>query len=127
MRRKTRQISVGWVKVGGDAPIVVQSMTSTKTHQVEETLSQIKRLAKAGCEIIRVYASEKYENQAFVYGKAVGLQFHIEVDQNMVKEWAELYRDELQEEKVGEDMLRVEDRVYEQNYQLIESLIRGLI
>jgi (E)-4-hydroxy-3-methylbut-2-enyl-diphosphate synthase len=38
MRRKTRQISVGWVKVGGDAPIVVQSMTSTKTHQVEETL-----------------------------------------------------------------------------------------
>jgi (E)-4-hydroxy-3-methylbut-2-enyl-diphosphate synthase len=54
MRRKTRQISVGWVKVGGDAPIVVQSMTSTKTHQVEETLSQINRLAKAGCEIIRV-------------------------------------------------------------------------
>jgi (E)-4-hydroxy-3-methylbut-2-enyl-diphosphate synthase len=54
MRRKTRQISVGWVKVGGDAPVVVQSMTSTKTHQVEETLSQINRLAKAGCEIIRV-------------------------------------------------------------------------
>lgn len=54
MRRKTRQISVGWVKVGGDAPIVVQSMTSTKTRQVEETLSQINRLAKAGCEIIRV-------------------------------------------------------------------------
>jgi GMP synthase-like glutamine amidotransferase len=76
---------------------------------------------------LRVYASEKYENQAFVYGKAVGLQFHIEVDQSMVKEWAELYRDELQEEKVGEDMLRVEDWVYEQNYRLIESLIRGLI
>jgi GMP synthase-like glutamine amidotransferase len=55
---------------------------------------------------VRVYASEKYENQAFVYGKAVGLQFHIEVDQNMVKEWAELYRDELQEEKVGEDRLQ---------------------
>jgi len=49
------------------------------------------------------------------------------VDQNMVKEWAELYRDELQEEKIGEDMLRVEDWVYEQNYQLTESLIRGLI
>jgi GMP synthase-like glutamine amidotransferase len=76
---------------------------------------------------VRVYASEKYENQAFVYGKAVGLQFHIEVDQNMVKEWAELYRDEFQEEKIGEDMLQVEDGVYEQNYRLIESLIRGLI
>ena len=62
-----------------------------------------------------------------MYGKAVGLQFHIEVDQNMVKKWAELYRDELQEEKIGEDMLRVEDWVYEQNYRLIESLIRGLI
>jgi len=45
----------------------------------------------------------------------------------MVKEWAELYRDELQEEKVREDMLRVEDWVYEQNYRLIESLIRRLI
>jgi len=76
---------------------------------------------------LRIYASEKYENQAFVYGKAVGLQFHIEVDQNMVKEWAELYRDELQEEKIGEDRLWVEDWVYEQNYRLIESLIRGLI
>jgi len=76
---------------------------------------------------VRVYASEKYENQAFVYGKAVGLQFHIEVDQSMVKEWAELYRDELQEEKVGKDMLRVEDRVYERNYRLVENLIRGLI
>jgi hypothetical protein len=62
-----------------------------------------------------------------VYGKPVGLQFHIEVDQSMVKEWQELYRDELQEEKIGEDMLRVEDWVYERNYRLTESLIRGLI
>jgi GMP synthase-like glutamine amidotransferase len=76
---------------------------------------------------LRIYASEKYENQAFVYGNAVGSQFHIEVDQNMVKEWAELYRNELQEEKIGEDRLWVEEGVYEQNYRLIESLIRGLI
>ncbi|ADC88958.1 1-hydroxy-2-methyl-2-(E)-butenyl 4-diphosphate synthase [Thermocrinis albus DSM 14484] len=53
-RRKTRQIQVGWVKVGGSAPVVVQSMTSTKTHKVEETLQQIKRLWEAGCELIRV-------------------------------------------------------------------------
>jgi len=64
MRRKTRQISVGWVKVGGDAPIVVQSMTSTKTHQVEETLSQIYRLAKAGCEIIRVAVPHREDLEA---------------------------------------------------------------
>ncbi len=53
-RRKTRQIQVGSVKIGGDAPIVVQSMTSTKTHDIEATLEQIKRLAKAGCELVRV-------------------------------------------------------------------------
>jgi 4-hydroxy-3-methylbut-2-en-1-yl diphosphate synthase (EC 1.17.4.3) len=64
MRRKTRQISVGWVKVGGDAPIVVQSMTSTKTHQVEETLFQINRLAKAGCEIIRVAVPHREDLEA---------------------------------------------------------------
>jgi (E)-4-hydroxy-3-methylbut-2-enyl-diphosphate synthase len=64
MRRKTRQISVGWVKVGGNAPVVVQSMTSTKTYQVEETLSQINRLAKAGCEIIRVAVPHREDLEA---------------------------------------------------------------
>lgn len=55
-RRKTRPVYVGNVQIGGDAPIVVQSMTDTKTHNIEETLNQINRLAKAGCEIIRVAA-----------------------------------------------------------------------
>lgn len=64
MKRKTRQISVGWVKVGGNAPVVVQSMTSTKTHQVEETLSQINRLAKVGCEIIRVAVPHREDLEA---------------------------------------------------------------
>ncbi|WP_448588244.1 flavodoxin-dependent (E)-4-hydroxy-3-methylbut-2-enyl-diphosphate synthase [Thermocrinis sp.] len=63
-RRKTRQISVGWVKVGGSAPVVVQSMTSTKTHDVEATLSQIDRLAKAGCEIIRVAVPHQEDVEA---------------------------------------------------------------
>jgi len=53
-RRKTRPVYVGNVKIGDGAPIVVQSMTDTKTHDVEATLNQINRLAKAGCEIIRV-------------------------------------------------------------------------
>jgi (E)-4-hydroxy-3-methylbut-2-enyl-diphosphate synthase len=48
----------------GDAPVVVQSMTSTKTHQVEETLSQINRLAKAGCEIIRVAVPHREDLEA---------------------------------------------------------------
>lgn len=45
---------MGNVKIGDGAPIVVQSMTDTKTHDVQATLNQINRLAKAGCEIIRV-------------------------------------------------------------------------
>ncbi|WP_456399536.1 flavodoxin-dependent (E)-4-hydroxy-3-methylbut-2-enyl-diphosphate synthase [Persephonella sp.] len=53
-RRKTRKIKVGNVEIGGDSPIVVQSMTDTKTYNVEETLNQINRLYAAGCEIIRV-------------------------------------------------------------------------
>ncbi len=55
-RRKTRPVYVGNVQIGGGAPVIVQSMTDTKTHNIEETLSQINRLAKAGCEIIRVAA-----------------------------------------------------------------------
>src|SRR5229473_4030153 len=52
-RRKTRQIRIGGVKVGGDAPITVQSMTKTDTRDVEATLLQIWALEAAGCEIVR--------------------------------------------------------------------------
>ncbi len=63
-RRKSRQINVGNVRIGGDAPVVVQSMTSTKTHEVEETLLQIERLHKAGCEIVRVAVPHKEDVEA---------------------------------------------------------------
>ncbi|MFM8001005.1 MAG: flavodoxin-dependent (E)-4-hydroxy-3-methylbut-2-enyl-diphosphate synthase, partial [Actinomycetota bacterium] len=52
-RKKTRQINVGKVAVGGDAPISVQSMTITKTADVDATLQQIYALAAAGCDIVR--------------------------------------------------------------------------
>ncbi|QTA92699.1 flavodoxin-dependent (E)-4-hydroxy-3-methylbut-2-enyl-diphosphate synthase [Desulfonema magnum] len=53
-RKKTRQITVGNVKIGGMAPVAVQSMTNTFTQDVPATVSQIKRLEEAGCEIVRV-------------------------------------------------------------------------
>ena len=53
-RRKTRQVQVGTVKIGGDAPISVQSMTSTDTRDVKATVDQIRQLEEVGCEIIRV-------------------------------------------------------------------------
>ena len=53
-RRKTRQIQVGAVKIGGDAPVSVQSMCSTDTRDVAATVEQIRQLETAGCELIRV-------------------------------------------------------------------------
>src|SRR5215475_3905843 len=52
-RRKTRQIELGGIKVGGDAPITVQSMTKTDTRDVQATLLEIWSLEAAGCDIVR--------------------------------------------------------------------------
>ena len=52
--RQSRQISIGNVKIGGGAPVSVQSMTITDTRDVASTVSQIKRLEEAGCDIVRV-------------------------------------------------------------------------
>ena len=53
-RRPTRKIRVGKVEVGGDAPISVQSMTTTKTWDINGTLQQIAELTASGCDIVRV-------------------------------------------------------------------------
>jgi len=53
-RRQTRQVQVGTVKVGADAPIAVQSMTNTLTTDIDTTVAQIKRLEEAGADIVRV-------------------------------------------------------------------------
>lgn len=53
-RKQTRQLKLGSVRIGGGAPIAIQSMTNTDTRDVEATLGQIKRLHDAGCEIVRV-------------------------------------------------------------------------
>jgi (E)-4-hydroxy-3-methylbut-2-enyl-diphosphate synthase len=53
-RKKTREIRVGNVSVGGTAPVIIQSMTNTFTQDVQSTVAQIHRLEKAGCEIVRV-------------------------------------------------------------------------
>jgi (E)-4-hydroxy-3-methylbut-2-enyl-diphosphate synthase len=57
-RRRTRRIMVGNVPVGGDAPVTVQSMTITKTADVEGTIQQIYALAAAGCDIVRCTCNE---------------------------------------------------------------------
>src|SRR5881398_1074654 len=59
-----RQISVGGVKIGGGAPVVVQSMTTTKTHDVPATTAQVAALASAGCEIVRVAVPKTEDAEA---------------------------------------------------------------
>lgn len=54
MRRKTKEIKIGGLKIGGDAPITVQSMTNTDTRDAVSTVNQIHRLEQAGCDLVRV-------------------------------------------------------------------------
>jgi (E)-4-hydroxy-3-methylbut-2-enyl-diphosphate synthase len=63
-RRRTRQIQVGKVAVGGDAPISVQSMTTTLTADVNSTLQQIAELTAAGCDIVRVACPSQDDAEA---------------------------------------------------------------
>tara|TARA_B100000768_G_scaffold81587_1_gene77362 strand:+ start:689 stop:1813 length:1125 start_codon:yes stop_codon:yes gene_type:complete len=65
VRRKSRQIMVGNVPVGGDAPISVQSMTNTSTGDVAATVAQIESIQKAGADIVRVSVPSMEEAEAF--------------------------------------------------------------
>jgi len=63
-RRKTRTIRLGDVSIGGDSPVIVQSMTNTDTRDVRATVRQIHALEKAGCEIIRVAVPDQSAAEA---------------------------------------------------------------
>jgi (E)-4-hydroxy-3-methylbut-2-enyl-diphosphate synthase len=64
VRRKSRQVMVGNVPVGGDAPITVQTMTNTLTHDVAATVAQIKRAEAAGVDIVRVSCPDQESSLA---------------------------------------------------------------
>ncbi len=59
VRRKTRQVNVGGILVGGNAPISVQTMTKTKTSDIEATVKQVCDAAEAGCDIVRITVNDK--------------------------------------------------------------------
>lgn len=63
-RRKSRQVKVGKLALGGDAPVRIQSMTTTSTRDVKTTVKQIKGLAEAGCEIVRVACPSEEDAKA---------------------------------------------------------------
>ncbi|WP_415238310.1 flavodoxin-dependent (E)-4-hydroxy-3-methylbut-2-enyl-diphosphate synthase [Seleniivibrio woodruffii] len=64
-RKKTRQIKIGDVAVGGGAPVSIQSMTNTDTRDTEATIAQIQRLEAAGCEIVRCAVVDENAAKAF--------------------------------------------------------------
>ena len=64
MRRKSREINVGNVKIGGKNPISVQTMTNTLTHDVEATLEQISLIEQEGCDIVRVSVPDEKSSKA---------------------------------------------------------------
>ena len=64
VRHKVREVAVGDRVVGGDTPILVQSMTTTNTFDIEETIAQIHRLEEAGCELVRVTVPKKADVEA---------------------------------------------------------------
>jgi (E)-4-hydroxy-3-methylbut-2-enyl-diphosphate synthase len=85
-RRPTRQVMVGSVPVGGDAPVTVQSMTITKTADVEGTLAQIYALSAAGADIVRCTCNEKAaaEGLAMIVPRSpvpivADIHFHVEM------------------------------------------------
>jgi (E)-4-hydroxy-3-methylbut-2-enyl-diphosphate synthase len=63
-RRKTRQVAIGRVKIGGDAPVALQTMTSCHTHDIDKCIAEIARLAAAGADLIRVAVPERKDTAA---------------------------------------------------------------
>ncbi|RMF86219.1 MAG: flavodoxin-dependent (E)-4-hydroxy-3-methylbut-2-enyl-diphosphate synthase [Planctomycetota bacterium] len=63
-RRKTRQVTVGTVKIGGDAPVALQTMTSGYTHEIDTCIAEVQKLARAGADLVRVAVPEKQDTEA---------------------------------------------------------------
>ncbi len=74
MRMKTREIKIGDVTIGGNHPIAIQSMTNTKTQDVQATVDQILRLERAGCQIVRSTVPDMEAAKAF---SEIKKQIHI--------------------------------------------------
>ena len=79
-RKITRQIHVGDIPVGGGAPIPVQSMTNTDTHDAEATLRQIRALEEAGCDIVRLAVPDVAAADTFRYLKTHGVHIPLVAD-----------------------------------------------
>ncbi len=99
-KRRSRQVSVGGITLGGDAPIRVQSMTNTDTRNVTATVEQIRRLQRSGCEIVRVAVPDEEAARAL-------REIKKEVDLPIVADIHFDYRLALGALEAGVDKLRI--------------------
>ena len=112
IRRKTREVKIGNVLVGGSAPIAIQSMTNTDTHDKLATYEQIKALESAGCDIVRITVPDVEAADTIIYLKEKGINIPVVADIHFD------YRVALRCADVGVDKIRInpgnigeEDRV----------------
>src|SRR3977135_2473562 len=82
--RKTRQIMIGGTRVGGDAPVVVQSMCATRTIDVDQTVAQTHQLARAGAGIVRIALDNEKEVPALkeIRAQTPGINLSVDLQEN---------------------------------------------
>ncbi len=114
IRRKTKTINIGKIAIGGDAPIAIQSMTNTDTHDKTATLAQIQLLERAGCDIIRITVPDVEAADTIPYLKENGVTIPIVADIHFD------YKVALRCAEVGVDKIRInpgnigsDERVFE--------------
>ena len=112
IRRKTREINVGCIKIGGNNKIAIQSMTNTDTKDAIATLEQIKKLASAGCDVVRITVPDEEAAETIRFIKESGVRTPIVADIHFD------YRAALKSAEYGADKIRInpgnigdEDRV----------------
>ena len=101
IRRKTREVRIGSRRIGGENPIAIQSMTNTDTHDREGTLSQIRALEAAGCDIVRITVPDLEAADTIPYLKEAGVGIPVVADIHFD------YRIALRCAELGVDKIRI--------------------
>ncbi len=101
IRRKTREIQIGRTAIGGNRPIAIQSMTNTDTHDREATLSQIRALERAGCDIVRITVPDIEAADTIPFLKESGVKIPVVADIHFD------YRVALRCAEAGADKIRI--------------------
>lgn len=120
----TRGKEIGWMEIvkTDDHPYFKDFPQRLKVFQWHEDTFDLPKGAK------RIFSSEKYENQGFVYGKNIGLQFHIEVNKKMALTWKKAYREEILKEgidpQVFNNLLEAEEKQLEElSFKFIKNFL----